>query len=166
MTKRLAALISCLMLVCALAATATTARAAERERHPEILKAISALERARGELQDAAHDFCGHKAEAVEATDNAIRQLRLALESDRAGLGSQGSWSSGFSFENAAYTIPGSAGPRERHPEIREAIRALERAKNDLQHAAHDFHGHRDEALESVNRALNQLQAALACDPR
>ena len=166
MTKRLTAILSCLTLMCALAATATNARAAERERHPMIRKAIGALERAKGELQEAAHDFCGHKAEAIEATDNAIRQLRLALESDRAGLSLPGSMPPGFSFERAAYTMPASAERRERHPEIREGIRALERARNDLQHAAHDFHDHREEALESVNRALNQLQAALACDRR
>ena len=86
MTKRLTALLCCLTLVCAFAATASTARAAER--HPEIQKAIGALERARGALQDAAHDFCGHRAAALEATDNALRQLRLALESDRASLSS------------------------------------------------------------------------------
>jgi uncharacterized protein (UPF0305 family) len=163
MMKRPAAFLSCLTLMCAFAVTANTARAAERDRHPAIRQAISALERARREMQEAAHDFCGHKAEALEATDNALRQLRLALESDRADLRLYEAAPSGFSFENATYT---AFAERERHPEIREAIRALERAKNDLQHAAHDFHGHREEALESVNRALNQLQAALACDRR
>src|ERR1700745_3648123 len=57
------------------------------ERHPMIQKAIGALEHAKDDLQDAAHDFCGHRVEALEATNNAINQLRLALESDRAGLG-------------------------------------------------------------------------------
>ena len=163
MTKRLAIFLSCLTLACAFAATATTTRAAER--HPEINKAINALERAKVALQDAAHDFCGHRAEALEATDNALRQLRLALESDRAGLNSKDVAPSALTFEKAAYTVPASAGS-ERHPEIREAIRALERAKIDLQNAAHDYHGHRQEALDSVDRALNQLQLALACDPR
>jgi F0F1-type ATP synthase membrane subunit b/b' len=161
MTKRLAAILSCLMLTCALAANATTARAAERERHPEIRKAIGALERARGDLRNAAHDYCGHRAEALEATDNAIRQLRLALESDRADFDAP---PAAF-FENAAYVAPASI-ERERHPKIWEAVHALERARDDLQHAAHDFHGHREEALEAVNRALNQLHAALECDRR
>ena len=35
---------------------------------------------------------------------------------------------------------------RERHPEIRKAIAALERAKTDLKRANHDFGGHRAEA--------------------
>jgi len=52
----------------------------------------------------------------------------------------------------------------ERHPEIRAAIQALERAKRHLQEAAHDFGGHRAEALESVNKALEQLRLALQYD--
>jgi F0F1-type ATP synthase membrane subunit b/b' len=165
MTKRLAAILSCLMLMCALAATAKTARAAERERHPEIRKAIGALERARGDLRNAAHDYCGHRAEALEATDNAIRQLRLALESDRADFDAPRDAPPAAFFENAAYVAPASI-ERERHPKIWEAVHALERARDDLQHAAHDFHGHREEALEAVNRALGQLHAALECDRR
>jgi F0F1-type ATP synthase membrane subunit b/b' len=161
MTKRLATLLSCLTLAFVFAASANAARAAER--HPQIRKAIDALQRARGELQDAAHDFCGHREEALEATDNAIRQLRLALESDRASVDSDAA--PDFRFEEAAYAPPAFE-RRERHPEIREAVRALGRAKDDLQHAAHDYHGHREEALEAVNRALNQLNLALECDRR
>jgi F0F1-type ATP synthase membrane subunit b/b' len=163
MTKRLAAFLSCLTLACAFAAGASGASAAER--HPEIRKAINALERARTDLQNAAHDFCGHRAEALEATDNALRQLRLALESDRASLNTPPSAAASLAFENAAYVAPAAA-DRERHPEIRAAIDALEHAKTDLQDAAHDYHGHRVEALEAVNHALEQLHLALDCDRR
>jgi len=55
-------------------------------------------------------------------------------------------------------------GGGERHPEIRAAIRALENAKRHLQEAAHDFGGHRAEALEAVNHALEQLKLALQYD--
>lgn len=55
---------------------------------------------------------------------------------------------------------------RERHPEIRKAIAALERAKYDLQHASHDFGGHRAEALEACNKAIEQLKLALQYDKR
>jgi hypothetical protein len=50
------------------------------ERHPRIHAAVRALREARAELQAAAHDFCGHRAEAVERTDAALRQLELAAE--------------------------------------------------------------------------------------
>ena len=128
MTKRLAAILSCLVLMCALAATATTAQAAERERHPEIRKAIGALERARGDLRSAAHDYCGHRAEALEATDNAIRQLRLALESDRADFDAPRDAPPAAFFGSAVYVVPASV-ERERHPKIWEAVHALERAR-------------------------------------
>ena len=57
--------------------------ASRRERHPEIRKAIAALERAKYDLQHASHDFGGHRADALAATDKAIEQLRLALQFDK-----------------------------------------------------------------------------------
>jgi len=48
------------------------------EPHPKIHAAIAALVDARAELNAAAHDFGGHKAAAIRAVDNALRQLRLA----------------------------------------------------------------------------------------
>jgi hypothetical protein len=58
-------------------------KVAGRERHPEIRKAIDALERAKTDLKRASHDFGGHRVEAIEACDKAIAQLRLALQYDR-----------------------------------------------------------------------------------
>jgi hypothetical protein len=55
-------------------------------------------------------------------------------------------------------------GAREPHPHIRAALRELEEAKHELQTAAHDFGGHRKEALEAVNTAIRQLHEALEYD--
>lgn len=65
-----------------------------------------------------------------------------------------------------AVALPPStlAEPRERHPEIHEAIHALEKAKLHLEEARHDFGGHRKEALEACDRALQQLRLALDAD--
>ena len=65
------------------AATTKKGTASRRERHPEIRKAIAALERAKYDLQHASHDFGGHRADALAATDKAIEQLRLALQFDK-----------------------------------------------------------------------------------
>lgn len=54
----------------------------------------------------------------------------------------------------------------ERHPAIRRAIRALENAKRDLQAASHDFGGHREAALDAVNKAEEQLKLALNYDKK
>src|SRR5580700_11374810 len=51
-----------------------------------------------------------------------------------------------------------TAPPPEPHPHIRAAINELREARNELQHAAHDFCGHRVEAMRDTQAALNQLQ--------
>jgi hypothetical protein len=51
----------------------------ERAMHPRIASAIAALRDARAYMQAAPHDFGGHKAAAIRATDDAIRELSLAL---------------------------------------------------------------------------------------
>ncbi len=59
------------------------AAAAADEPHPEIRAALANLREARDHLQHAAHDFHGHRVAAIKAIDEAIRQLQLALQSDR-----------------------------------------------------------------------------------
>jgi Spy/CpxP family protein refolding chaperone len=51
--------------------------------HPEIHEAIAALRHAREHLEHARHDFGGHRAEAIRATDEAIHQLEICLKFDR-----------------------------------------------------------------------------------
>jgi hypothetical protein len=65
----------------ALPAAATTATPAEQ--HPEIHDALAALRNARGHLEQAAHDFGGHRAQALKATDEAIHQLEICLKYDK-----------------------------------------------------------------------------------
>ena len=54
-----------------------------RERHPNIHRAIAALEEAKVELKTAAHDFGGHREAALKECDAAIAQLKLALQYDK-----------------------------------------------------------------------------------
>ena len=53
------------------------------EPHPEIREALGALRRAKDHLDHAAHDFGGHRVEAIKATDEAIRQLEICLKFDK-----------------------------------------------------------------------------------
>jgi len=53
------------------------------EPHPEIREALASLRHARMHLQESTHDFGGHKADALRATDEAIRQLEICLKFDR-----------------------------------------------------------------------------------
>jgi len=59
------------------------AEPAAAEPHPEIRMAIGSLRRAKMHLEEAAHDFGGHKVEAIKATDEAIHQLELCLKFDK-----------------------------------------------------------------------------------
>ncbi|HEY2026145.1 MAG TPA: hypothetical protein VGG78_04005 [Gemmatimonadaceae bacterium] len=61
----------------------TTADRSAREKHPAIRAAIRSLEKAKVELQHADHDFGGHRVDAIAAIDNALSQLRLALQYDK-----------------------------------------------------------------------------------
>jgi hypothetical protein len=64
-------------------------------------------------------------------------------------------------------TAPAQQSPgqhHERHPAIRAAIHALEKAKNELKAANHDFGGHRAQALIDCDKAIAQLKLALEND--
>jgi hypothetical protein len=52
----------------------------------------------------------------------------------------------------------------EPHPEIRAAIESLRHAREHLEHAAHDFGGHRVDAIRSIDEAIHQLQVCLEYD--
>ena len=67
-----------------------------------------------------------------------------------------------FSLPQPARTAP----PPERHPHITAAMEALHQAREELRTSSRDFCGHRDEAVEQVDRAIRQLRAAVECDRR
>ncbi len=53
---------------------------AQRDFHPRLTRAVEALRDARAYLQEAPHDFAGHRVEAIRATDEAIKQIEFARE--------------------------------------------------------------------------------------
>ena len=92
MLKRISALSLCLILLAITPAVIaappaspkpTPTAAPPAEQHPHIRAALHELREARRELETAAHDFGGHRKEALEAVDNAIRQLQEALQYDK-----------------------------------------------------------------------------------
>jgi len=50
------------------------------QRHPNIEAALQALHEAKEELKHAAHDFGGHRVDAIHAIDEAERQLRICMQ--------------------------------------------------------------------------------------
>lgn len=63
---------------------------------------------------------------------------------------------------SAKSTAKGSAPPqpKERHPEIRDAMQLRNQAQDHLTQAAHDFGGHRVKAVKHISEALEELHAA------
>jgi hypothetical protein len=57
--------------------------AASPAAHHHIHEAMASLRSAREDLQQASHDFGGHRREAVGAIDRALEQLQICLQYDK-----------------------------------------------------------------------------------
>lgn len=74
--------------------------------------------------------------------------------------------------QNAPVSAPAALGSKamhrkhERHPEIVRALNKLRAAERALNHAAHDFGGHRAKAQTLIRQAIEQLRAALRYDKK
>ena len=55
----------------------------QHEHHPKIHAALRKLRHAKEDLEQAANDFGGHKAKAIQAIDQAVAELREALKADK-----------------------------------------------------------------------------------
>jgi L-lactate utilization protein LutB len=121
---------------------------ASAEEHPRLHAALYEMRHARTELQDAKHDFGGHREKALSALENAISQIDKALRS----VG-----------ENIKGVDPGKETYRAyaNHPHIRHALHEAREARAELKNAAHDFKGHREKAVEALDRVIDQLDKAL-----
>jgi hypothetical protein len=53
------------------------------EEHPQIHDALAALRQAKAHLEHAKHDFGGHRADALHATEEAIHQLEICQKYDK-----------------------------------------------------------------------------------
>ena len=58
------------------------------------------------------------------------------------------------------------ANGQEKHPELRRALRALERTETDLRRSARDFGGHREKAADLCHQAEGEIQQALQYDKK
>jgi hypothetical protein len=67
----------------------------------------------------------------------------------------------------APHAQPGpaaAAAAAQKHHHIHEAIDALRAARADLMAASHDFGGHREEAVRSIDASIHQLEICLQFD--
>lgn len=59
---------------------------------------------------------------------------------------------------------PAPAAAAEPHPELRAAMANLREAREHLDHAAHDFGGHRVAAIKAVDEAIHEVDEAMKYD--
>jgi hypothetical protein len=122
-------------------------------KHPHMHQALHELKECRAELKEAAHDFGGHREEALKATDAAIKQLEIALDA------------AGDKFTEVK--VPKDAYKEfPNHPHIHRALQGLKACRTELKEAKHDFGGHREQAHKDVNYAIEQLELALKFDKK
>jgi hypothetical protein len=98
-----------------------------------------------------------------------IMKRKIALYTTLLALSGLALYSNPSAFAQAATNTPpavAGAAAHERHPAIRTAIHALEKAKIELKGAAHDFGGHREAALKECDAAIEQLKLALEYDKK
>ena len=58
-------------------------------------------------------------------------------------------------------TKPAVHHEQQRHPELHKAMRKLRAAKQDLEKATKDYGGHKAKAIEAIDKALEELKAAV-----
>lgn len=65
-----------------------------------------------------------------------------------------------------AMTMFSGAALAERQPQMQAAIKNLEEAKANLQHASNDKGGHKGKAIRLINEAIEEVRAGIQFDNR
>ena len=162
MTKRRFISLSLVSLFSLLAAPGTgllraawelpAANADAPQQHPQMEAALASLRNARDRLHAAATAYGGHRSNAERLAGEAIVEVRKAL--------------SYAQTKHAGNPQPPPMATGQRpavkgYPEMHAALAALRTARNHLQNAAKNFAGHRVNALNLTDRAINECIAAL-----
>ncbi len=62
----------------------------------------------------------------------------------------------------ASPPVAKAADKEERHPRLHAALKELREARKELKDADHDFGGHREKAIESIDHSIKQIEESLA----
>jgi hypothetical protein len=113
-------------------------------KHVHMHNALTALREARHELETAEDVFRGHRDEAIDHVDHAIKEIQVGLHEQN--------------DEAATPADLPSAERLERFPHMHHALERLQGARTELDAADKIFGGHRDAAIDHTDRAIKQLQ--------
>jgi hypothetical protein len=136
--------------------------------------AIHSLQQIKVSLEKADHDYGGHRAKAIHDISEAEHELRAANHAAHQ-QGKKPASSSNSTTKTKPAAKPannsnsggGNKGKMtEPQPlsdaQIAAAIPELQAAESYLRGAGHDFGGHKEKAIQDLNKAIGQLKEALA----
>lgn len=135
-------------LVCTLAFGLAVAAAPDQ---PRMHAAKADLEAAKSELQHAEHNKGGHRANAIGFINSAISAVNRGIEFDRRHNHAQA----------ATDLVSGAAGFPDQ-PHMRAALTNLQNARRNLEAATSDKGGYRKNAIELVNKAIEEVNKGIA----
>jgi hypothetical protein len=143
----------------------SVASAAPRKPEPQaasnaqLVEGLAILHQTKVMLDQADHDYGGHRAAAVKAVTAAHHQLKKALE-----------------FQTKHKIQPGGGGGKvgggghepqaQSDMQLGVSIATLKKTVAVLEGADHDYGGHRVGAIRDINIAIKELQAALKFEKR
>ena len=116
------------------------------KRFPHMRLALEHLREARKQMEDAEDIFHGHKGEAVEHVNNAIRHVEE-------GLKEQGEAAIPAELPAAVKLAP--------FEHVHHALDRLREARAELDNADKIFGGHREKAIEETDHAIHQLEEGI-----
>jgi chromosome segregation ATPase len=108
--------------------------------------AMASLRDAREELRQAEDVFKGHRQDAIDHVEAAIKAIQDGLEEQHDG---EAALPAG---------LPSVANLDERYPHMHHALERLKDAKGELENAEAIFGGHRDEAISRTDKAIKQVE--------
>lgn len=116
---------------------------------PHMQAARTSLQTARAQLQKATADKGGHRANAINLVNAAISEVNAGIAFDR-----RHNHASSLAAESLFSGTPDQ-------PHMRNALNALENAKDSLKKATNYKGGHRVKALGFVNDAIDEVKKGI-----
>jgi hypothetical protein len=122
-----------------------TGGAEEHWKYPHMHHALGALAEARKDLDDAEDIFHGHKQDAIDHVEGAMKEIRTGLKEKN---------------DETIEQLPAPSRLGE-YPHMHHALERLKFARKELDNADAIFGGHRDDAIEHTDKAIKQIEEGL-----
>ena len=125
---------------------------------PFMQAARADLQKARAALQRAEYNKGGHRANAIGFINSAINERERGIRYDRTHIRRRRHPAGPTANENFSR----SDALVVDQPNMRSALEHLQNAKRNLQSATADKGGHRQNAIELINRAIDEVNRGIA----